>query len=188
MSNRPDDSSAPAAAGAESGRTAPTPLSAAQAEVLAQLAPGVLYAAEQDMWVRQQPDGMLQVGATHIVAAHGQFMLFTPRPEGTQVVRDQSLGVMETAKTAVAIHAPVSGRLREANAAVVADVDLVTREPYGAGWLFVLQPTNWDAERGMLLDAAAYADWLAPRLAQKLAGPVDDDLDASLYIDPSRGY
>jgi hypothetical protein len=52
------------------------------AAVLARLAPDALYAAEQDMWVREQPDGSLLVGATHWVAEHGQFMLFTPRQPG----------------------------------------------------------------------------------------------------------
>lgn len=72
-----------------------------------------LYAAEQDMWVRIEPDGTAVIGATHLVVAHGQFMLFTPRPVGTEVARDRSLGVMETAKTAIAVHAPVSGRIIE---------------------------------------------------------------------------
>jgi glycine cleavage system H protein len=115
-------------------------------------------------------------------------MLFTPRPNGTEFVRDQSLGVMETAKTAVAIHAPVSGRVVEANAAAVADVTLVERDPYGEGWLFRVQPTAFDAERGALQDAVSYANWLMPRLAQKMVKPVPDEFGEDLSIDPNRGY
>lgn len=167
-------------------KSAPADDSAAAAELLARLAPDVFYAAEQDMWVRLEADGLARVGATHVVAGHGQFMLFTPRPRGTEVTRDQSLGVMETAKTAVAIHAPLSGRLLEANATAVADVDLVTRDPYGAGWLFLLQPSAWASERAALMTASDYARWLAPRLAQKTAGPLDDD--ALPDVDPLSGY
>ncbi len=157
---------------------------------LAQLAPDVLYAPEQDMWVREEADGSVTVGAIHLVAAHGQFMLFTPRPVGTEVDRDRSLGVMETAKTAVAIHAPLSGRVLEANAAVVDDVSLVERDPYGAGWLFRLQPTQLAEEKPALQDCAAYACWLEPRLDQKLAKPVadDDEFGEELIVDPHRGY
>jgi len=140
------------------------------------------------MWVRPEADGTLCVGATHLVAAHGQFMLFTPRPVGTEVVRDHSLGVMETAKTAVAIHAPVSGRLIESNLAVVEDVSLVERDPYGEGWLFRVQPTALADERAGLQDLQAYATWLLPRLAQKLVKPIADEFGEDLTVDPHRGY
>jgi glycine cleavage system H protein len=134
----------------------------------------LLYAPEQDMWVRLEPDGTATVGATHLVAAHGQFMFFSPRPAGTAVARDRSLGVMETAKTAVAIHAPLSCTVIGANAAVERDVTLIVTDPYVEGWLFRVAPTALDAERAGLLDAAAYRAWLLPRL-DRFEPPVDDD-------------
>jgi glycine cleavage system H protein len=187
MSDLPD-SSVSAAPTEPPADAAPAPLPPEQAEMLARLAPAVLYAAEQDMWVLPEADGTLRVGATHLVAAHGQFMLFTPRPLGTEVVRDQSLGVMETAKTAVAIHAPVSGRIVEVNAAAADDVTLIERDPYGAGWLFRLQPTALEAERDALQDMASYATWLAPRLGEKMVKPIADEFSEDLTIDPHRGY
>lgn len=123
-----------------------------------------LYAAEQDMWVRFEDDGTATLGTTHLMALHGQFMLFTPRPVGTQVAFDRSLGVMETAKSAVAIHAPLSCRVLAANPAVERDVALITRDPYGEGWLFRVQPTQPDAERDRLMDAAAYRAWLSTKM------------------------
>lgn len=138
-----------------------------------------LYAPEQDMWVRLEADGTATVGTTHLVAMHGQFMLFTPRPVGTPVAFDRSLGVMETAKTAVAIHAPLSCRIVEANAAVERDVALIVGDPYGDGWLFRVQPTQLDAERAHLMDAAAYRAWLATRMDrfEPPARPSDGGLD-----------
>jgi glycine cleavage system H protein len=167
------------------------PSSGAEAQAAIELPADLLFAPEQDMWVRVEGDGTVTVGATHIVAAHGQFMLFTPRAVGTEVERDRSLGVMETAKTAVAVHAPLSGRIVAINEAVVSDVALVAREPYGAGWLVRLQPAALADERGALMAAADYATWLAPRLAQKqaAAAPLDDDeFKEDLNVDPYRGY
>jgi glycine cleavage system H protein len=152
------------------------------------LAPDVLYAPEQDMWVRVESDGCARLGVTHLVSAHGQFMLFMPRPAGTVVARDRSLGVMETAKTAVAIHAPLSCRIVEANSAAVDNIHLIVADPYGAGWMFRVEPTAFAAERDGLLDAAAYRGWLGPRLAEKLVAPVDDFYTENFDIDPNRGY
>lgn len=147
-----------------------------------------LFAAEQDMWVLAEADNRVRVGATHWVAAHGQFMYFAPRPRGTRIDRDRSLGVMETAKTLVAIHAPIAGRIVEVNDAVVADVSLIERDPYGSGWLFVLEPTAFEADRALLLDAAAYARWLAPRALDKARQRPIDDFGDDLVVDPHRGY
>jgi glycine cleavage system H protein len=155
-------------------------------ELLARLDRSVLYAAEQDMWVRLEEGGMATIGATHLVAHHGQFMLFSPRPVGAKVARDRSLGVMETAKTAVAVHAPLSCEIVEINPAVLTDVSVIEREPYAAGWMFRVRPTLLSEERAGLLDADAYALWLAPRLAEKLAPPID--LDRGLDVDPLRGW
>lgn len=155
---------------------------------LAQLATDVLYAPEQDMWVRFDADGRARVGATHLVSSHGQFMLFTPRPAGSTIDRDRSMGVMETAKTAVAIHAPLSCRIIESNSSAVANIHLIITDPYGAGWLFSVEPTALDTERATLMDVGAYREWLQPRLAEKLVPPIDDFYTENFDIDPNRGY
>lgn len=156
--------------------------------VLDALSPDVLYAPEQDMWVRFEEDGTARVGATHLVASHGQFMLFTPRPVGTDVARDRSLGVMETVKTAVAVHAPLTCRILEVNSSAVDNIHFVITDPYGAGWLLRVQPMQLDVERGALMDMAAYRTWVEPRLAEKLATPIDEFKDADLRVDPNQGY
>jgi glycine cleavage system H protein len=142
-----------------------------------------LYAPEQDMWVQPLAEGRVRVGSTHLVASHGQFMLFTPRPLDTPVARDRSLGVMETAKTAVAIHAPISGVIRAINEAAEAKIERVSADPYGAGWLFELEPTAWDTERGDLLALPAYRAWLAPRM-DRFKAPLDDE--PTDVFDPTR--
>jgi glycine cleavage system H protein len=139
---------------------------------LSGLEPSCLYAPEQDMWVRFEADGTATIGATHLIVLHGQFIFFAPRPLGSTVARDRSLGVMETAKTAVAIHAPLSCKIVAVNAAVERDAQLIERDPYGAGWLFRIEPTALD-ERALLLDVAAYRAWLQPRL-DRFKPPIED--------------
>jgi len=156
--------------------------------ILDALADDVLYAPEQDMWVRLEADGTARVGATHLVAAHGQFMLFTPRPVGTEIARDRSLGVMETVKTAVAVHAPLSCRIVEINASAIDNIHFVITDPYGAGWLLRVEPTQLDAEQDALMDAAAYRAWVEPRLGEKLAAPRENFGEDDLRVDPHQGY
>ena len=60
-------------------------------------------------------------------------------------------------------------------------------DPYGAGWLFKVEPTD-SAEREALMDMANYRAWVEPRLAEKLVPPVDEFSADEFDIDPNRGY
>jgi glycine cleavage system H protein len=140
------------------------------AEILAELPEDVLYSAEHDMWVRREGEEVV-VGANRFVVAHGQFMLFYPRPCEVPVMRDKSLGVMETAKTAVAIGCPVSCVIVAANEAVQNDIGVVIRDPYGAGWLYRLRPIAWDEDSMFLMSASEYREWLAQHSKERLRKP-----------------
>jgi hypothetical protein len=55
--------------------------------------------------------------------------------------------------------------------------------------MFRMEPSNLEAERELLLDAAAYARWLQPRLKEKEAEkPIVDEFEEDLSVDPNRGY
>ena len=118
-----------------------------------------LYAPASEMWVQFDGDEII-TGATHFAASLGEFLIFTPKPIGRAIARDRALGLMELGKTIVAIHAPLSCRIVASNTEVVANPLVTNQDPYGAGWLFRLQPTRLAEERGFLLSAAAYRIWL----------------------------
>jgi glycine cleavage system H protein len=39
----------------------------------------------------------------------------------------------------------------------------INEDPYGAGWLYEIEPSNLDAEKGNLLDAAGYSAFTADK-------------------------
>ncbi|NCV87559.1 MAG: hypothetical protein EBW14_17235 [Oxalobacteraceae bacterium] len=61
------------------------------AQILAELPEDCLYAAEQDLWLRPEADEVV-VGAVRFVVAHGDFMLFYPRPCEIDVVIQDPYG------------------------------------------------------------------------------------------------
>ena len=63
---------------------------------------------------------------------------------------------IETIKAMVEVSAPVSGSIVEANASLDRAPETINQSPYDSGWLAVVEPTAWDAERAKLLDASAY--------------------------------
>jgi glycine cleavage system H protein len=117
---------------------------------------GLLYDAASDTWLRREGDDVV-IGATTLgIFLAGEIIAFTGKPKGAGVERTRGLGTVECAKTVLAVHAPVSFVLLEANEAAEERPAVITRDPYGAGWMVRGRPTAWEAECGLLTDAAGY--------------------------------
>jgi glycine cleavage system H protein len=76
---------------------------------------------------------------------------------GTAVDAGQAFGEVESTKSVSEIYAPVSGTVVSRNERLADEPELINTDPYGAGWLVEIEPT--DPERlGRLLDAAGYRE------------------------------
>ena len=76
-------------------------------------------------------------------------------PIGKAVKQGEPLGTVESVKAVSEIFAPLSGTVVEVNKALVDQPELVNKDPYGAGWMVVLESSNSN-EAKALMDAAAY--------------------------------
>ena len=117
---------------------------------------GLLYDPTHDMWVRREGADVV-IGATAFgLFLAGEIIAFTAKPKGAEVAPGRGLGTVECAKTVLAVHAPISFVLLAANDDAEERPSILNRDPYQAGWMVRGRPTAWDAERGRLVDAAAY--------------------------------
>ena len=117
---------------------------------------GLLYDTRYDMWVRRE-GGDVVIGATSFgIHLAGEVIAFTPKPNGAEVAAGRGLGTVESAKTVLAVHAPVAFRLDTPNEAAEERPELINRDPYGAGWMARGAPLDWEADAARLVDAAAY--------------------------------
>ena len=117
--------------------------------------PSDLKYTEQHEWARVE-DGRVRVGITdHAQDALGD-VVYVDAPEvGTEVTGGEPFGEVESTKSVSDIYAPVSGTVAEVNARLVDEPQLVNSDPYGDGWMIVIEPTDISAVEG-LLDADAY--------------------------------
>lgn len=117
---------------------------------------GLLYHPEHDMWVRCDGE-VAVVGATAFgIHRAGEVIGFTAKPRGADVDRGRGLATVECAKTVLAVRAPISCILIEANEFLEEHPLVLNRDPYGDGWMARCRPTDWEADRTLLIDAGAY--------------------------------
>ena len=119
--------------------------------------PGDLKFLKSHEWARVETDGTITIGISdHAQGALGD-LVFVEVPEvGRTLTKGGAAAVVESVKAASDVYSPVSGEVIAANEALSATPELVNSDPYGAGWLFKVKPSN-QGELGQLLDSGAYA-------------------------------
>jgi glycine cleavage system H protein len=110
---------------------------------------------EQHEWVRIE-GGRARVGITDFAQDALGDVVYVDIPEvGTEVKAGEPFGEVESTKSVSDVYAPVSGTVAERNAALVETPELVNEDPYGEGWMIVIDLTEGSETKG-LLDAASY--------------------------------
>ncbi len=76
-------------------------------------------------------------------------------PIGKVVKPGEPIGTVESVKAVSEIFAPVGGKVVDVNKALEDAPEAVNKDPYGAGWMVVLEASD-PTQAKTLLDAAAY--------------------------------
>ena len=114
-----------------------------------------LYNSE-GIWVKEE-DGKLRVGVSDFIQQRSGDIAFADvQPVGTELEPGDLLANIETIKVDMELASPISGSIVEINPAMDDAPEAINQDPYGAGWILVIAPNNWEAERDELLDAERY--------------------------------
>ena len=110
------------------------------------------YSSEHE-WVRVE-GGRVRVGITRFAADRLTDVVFVELPAiGAKVTFMQPFGVVESVKAVSDLYAPLSGTVVEVNPALVDSPEVVNSDPYGKGWMIVVQPDDLrELERLMPVD------------------------------------
>jgi len=102
---------------------------------------------ESHEWARQEGD-LIVCGITDHAQDSLSDVVYVELPEvGSTFERGQIFGVVESVKAASDLYIPMSGEIVEINSALVDTPELVNSDPFGAGWMIKIKPSNpgeWD--------------------------------------------
>ena len=121
--------------------------------------PDDLYYNREHIWIRVQ-GSRGTVGVTDYAQREMGEILFVDLPEeGSQVEKDEVLGSLESSKTVAELRSPISGELVSTNKDLEEEPSLVNDDPYGKGWLAMIEIDD-PGELEEMLNAADYEDFL----------------------------
>ncbi len=108
------------------------------------------------LWV-QARDGRLRVGVTDFFQQNSGDIAFAEVVEpGTVITTSDRLADIETIKVDVELPAPVSGTVVEVNEKLELEAEIINQDPYGEGWLVLIEPADWTKEQAALMPPEAY--------------------------------
>jgi glycine cleavage system H protein len=101
-----------------------------------------------------------RIGITHYAQDQLGDVVFVELPKvGAKVTQMQTFGVVESVKAVSDLFAPLSGVVAEVNQELTQQPERVNRDPYGTGWLIVVELSN-PAEADKLMTAQQYEEFL----------------------------
>ena len=111
-------------------------------------------------WVRREGDTVV-IGITDYAQEQLGDVVYVELPElGRQVERGKEAAVVESAKAASEVYAPVSGEVVAVNGVIAGDPAKVNADPMGEGWFLTIKLDDLKALDGMM-DEAGYAAFVA---------------------------
>ena len=122
--------------------------------------PADLKYTKEHEWARVE-GSRARVGITAYAQEQLGDVVFVELPKvGTKVSQMQAFGVVESVKAVSDLFAPLTGAVVEVNGALVKQPELVNQDPYGKGWMLVIEVAS-PPEVGALLTAPQYEALLA---------------------------
>ena len=111
-------------------------------------------------WARRE-GARVVVGVTaHAQEALGDVVYVELPKVGDTMTAGSPFGVVESTKAVSELFAPVSGKVTQVNTALADEPATLNSDPYGAGWIVEVEPSDPGQLEG-LLDADGYNDLLA---------------------------
>ena len=108
-------------------------------------------------WLESEGNGRVRIGLTdYLQQLNGDVAFAHVKPAGTKLAAGDEIAELETIKANVSLFSPVGGMVVEVNPDLDLSPEVINQEPYGKGWLAVIEATDWQADRAKLLDANAY--------------------------------
>ena len=106
-------------------------------------------------------DALVRIGISEFAVDQLGDIVFVDLPdEGTEIVKGETFGSVESVKAVEDMYAPVSGEIVHVNNSVLASPEELQNDPHGEGWLLVVRPDNLD-QLNELMDSETYSKKVA---------------------------
>ena len=122
---------------------------------MSELRQDLKYSKEHE-WVEVLGDNKVRVGITDFAQNSLGDIVFVEIPSvGDEVTANETMGSVESVKAVSDVYCPVTGKVVEMNESLEDAPEVVNEDPYGKGWMVVIELSD-ASELDQLLSAEEY--------------------------------
>ncbi|HQG76781.1 MAG TPA: hypothetical protein PLS58_04780 [Bacteroidales bacterium] len=126
-----------------------------------------IYYDRSHTWSFMEKDGSVRIGIDDFLQhVTGDLTKVRLREHGEHVRRGEKIFSLVRNGKQIDIHSPVSGIIKEKNISLGEDSSSINRSPYGDGWVYLIEPVNWEKEIRYMFMAEKYREWIRDEISR----------------------
>jgi glycine cleavage system H protein len=128
---------------------------------------GYFY-SKDDFWTSVDGNVAIIGVSDFLQKAKGDVAFLETAEVGVEIKQGRELGKIETIKATFGVISPVSGKVLEVNPELESSSFLINEDPYGAGWIYKIELSDFDSDRKQLLQDEAYMELMKEKIAEEM--------------------
>jgi len=121
------------------------------------------------IWLKKLDDGKVRVGFDDFgQKLAGKILFVRLIPPGKERPKGKSMGTIESGKYVGSLKCPINGTIVEVNEELKKNAALMNEDPYGAGWIAIIDPKDLDADlkEDFVFGEADLRAWMEKEIAE----------------------
>lgn len=109
--------------------------------------PKGLFFSKNHTWAYLERSGNAKVGLDDfLLHITGEIKLINMKHKGDFMFKGELMAQIDQEGKTLDITSPISGKIMKANSGIIDNPAIVNEDPYGDGWVYLIQPTDWIEE------------------------------------------
>ena len=122
--------------------------------------PENLYFHREHTWVKREGETLYRIGVDELFLRDlGSITALDLPTEGDEISQDEACGLLRGPGLRKLLFAPLSGEIVGVNQDLHEDLSILLEDPYGVGWIILIDPSDPDEELENLLHGEEAVEW-----------------------------
>jgi glycine cleavage system H protein len=126
------------------------------------------YYNTTSVWAKEE-NGRVTIGLSDFLQQRSGDVAFADVVQaGTTLSFGEEVASIETVKVDISLPSPVAGTVIEVNPGMDMEPEVINQDPYGEGWLAIIEAADWPADKAKLLDPQAYFNHMVAEAGEEV--------------------
>lgn len=126
------------------------------------------YYNADGVWAKEK-NGRITIGLSDFLQQRSGDIAFADVVEaGTTLSFGEEVANIETIKVDISLPTPVAGTVIKVNPDMEMEPEVINQDPYGEGWLAIIEASEWPTDQALLLEPQSYYEHMVAEAEEEV--------------------